>query len=60
MGSGILNNSQAAVIDISGNVWVSNYGGPNNTVLVEIVGAAVPVVNPLSAGVANATVGKEP
>ena len=34
-------------IDISGNVWIANYG---NTNLVEVIGLAAPTAGPLSAG----------
>jgi hypothetical protein len=45
-----------AVIDGSGNVWVTNYANA----LDEIVGVAVPVVTPLSVGVKNNTLGTRP
>lgn len=44
-------------IDASGNVW---YNTSNQSVLVELVGAASPVVTPLSSGVANTTLGTNP
>lgn len=43
-------------VDPSGNVWVSDQGGT----LVEFVGAAVPVVTPLSVGLKNHTQGSLP
>jgi hypothetical protein len=42
-------------IDGSGNVWVTNSGG-----LTEIIGAATPVVTPLSVGVKNNTLATRP
>ena len=42
----VLNNPSFLAIDASGDVWVSNYG--NNSV-TELIGAATPVVTPLSA-----------
>lgn len=44
-------------IDGSGNVWVADNGGPDT---IEFVGAAVPVVTPLAAGIANNTLGTRP
>jgi sugar lactone lactonase YvrE len=44
-------------IDGSGNVW---YSSSSNAALYELVGAAIPVVTPTSAGVTNATIGTEP
>ena len=44
-------------IDGSGNVWVADNGGLD---MIEFVGAAVPVVTPLAAGVANKTLGTRP
>ena len=43
---GVLSNPSFLAIDASGDVWVANYG--NNTV-TELIGAATPVVTPLSA-----------
>jgi hypothetical protein len=42
-----LYGAQAAAIDGSGDIWVAN--GGNNTV-TEIIGAAVPVITPIAAG----------
>jgi hypothetical protein len=42
-----LDGAQAAAIDGSGDIWVAN--GGNNTV-TEIIGAAVPVITPICAG----------
>ncbi len=44
-------------IDISGNVWISN--GTSNTV-TRILGAAAPVVSPISVGVGSNTQGTQP
>ena len=44
-------------VDASGNVW---YNTSNQNVLVELVGAASPVVTPLSSGVVNTTLGTNP
>ena len=44
-------------IDPSGNVWLCDQGGPD---IIEFVGAAVPVVTPIAAGVANNTLGTRP
>jgi sugar lactone lactonase YvrE len=46
---------QTIAIDGSGNVWTKS-----GTVVSEMVGAATPVVTPLSAGVANNTLGTRP
>lgn len=46
-------------VDGSGNVWVSNNGSGSNSI-TEIVGAAVPVVTPLSVAVKNNTLGTQP
>jgi len=40
-------------------VWVTSYGLASSNV-TEIVGAAVPVVTPLSVAVANGTIGTRP
>jgi hypothetical protein len=51
-------------VDSSGNVWVPNafvpvtYANGNN--IVEFVGAAVPVVTPISLAVKNGTIGARP
>lgn len=45
-------------IDLSGNVWVSDY---NTIYLTELVGAATPVLTPIvAAGIANGTLGEAP
>ena len=46
-------------VDGSGNVWVSNNGSSSNSI-TEIVGAAAPVVTPLSVAVKNNTLGTRP
>jgi hypothetical protein len=43
-------------VDGSGNVWVVMAG----TNVIEVVGAATPVVTPLSVGVKNGTLGSRP
>ena len=57
--------SRGIAIDGSGNVWVTNLLGLQNTNgsafgVTELVGAAVPAVTPLSVGVKNNTLGKTP
>jgi streptogramin lyase len=50
-------------IDGSGNVWVGNSGEFVNCVgygVTEFLGAAVPVVTPIAAGVVNGTLGTRP
>ncbi|HEY5330324.1 MAG TPA: hypothetical protein VIJ79_10600 [Acidobacteriaceae bacterium] len=47
-------------IDPSGNVWVTNTASTFPNWITEIVGAAVPVVTPLSAAAANNTFGTKP
>lgn len=57
----VLLDPTGIAIDGSGNVWVVNptfEGTPDN--VVEFVGAAVPVVTPLAAGVKNGTLGTTP
>ena len=43
-------------VDGSGNVWIALYSGT----VVQFVGAASPVVTPLSVGVKNGTLGTRP
>jgi hypothetical protein len=48
-------------IDPSGNVWITNYTNSNtNGALTEIVGAAAPVVTPLSAAASGNKLGQKP
>ncbi|WP_158787331.1 hypothetical protein [Granulicella sp. L46] len=54
---GILNDPLNLAIDPSGNIWVTNYGGSK---VVEIIGAAAPVVTPLSTSANNGTLGQLP
>jgi len=51
---------RGCAIDPSGNVWVSSTNSTSNTQMTEIVGAAVPVVTPISAQLANGTVATKP
>jgi hypothetical protein len=49
-------------IDPSGNLWITNYDGttPANSSVVEIVGAAAPVVTPLSVAAGTSKFGVKP
>jgi hypothetical protein len=49
-------------IDPSGNLWITNYDGttPANSSVVEIVGAAAPVVTPLSVAAGTGKFGVKP
>jgi hypothetical protein len=49
-------NPTGIAIDGSGNIWVSN----GAAFVTEFVGAAVPVVTPIAAGVKNNTIGTRP
>jgi streptogramin lyase len=53
----ILDGSLNLAIDPSGNVWVTNYTGGG---IVELVGAAAPVVTPLSVAAGNKQLGQKP
>ncbi len=53
----LLNDSLNVAIDPSGNVWITNYLG---SAVVELVGAAAPVVTPLSVAAGNNTLGQKP
>jgi hypothetical protein len=53
----LLNDSLNVAIDPSGNVWVTNYIGNS---VVELVGAAAPVVTPLSAAAGTNMLGTVP
>jgi hypothetical protein len=59
---GNLNSPGAIAIDGSGDVWATNtYTNSNNVSTVsELIGAAAPVVTPLSAGVKNNQLGTRP
>ncbi|MDP9051059.1 MAG: NHL repeat-containing protein [Acidobacteriota bacterium] len=54
----------AVAIDGSGNVWIGNLSGTGAAAatgsITELVGAATPVVTPLSTGVKNNTLGTRP
>jgi hypothetical protein len=54
---GLLDDPLNLAIDPSGNIWVTNYGGSK---IVEILGAAAPVVTPLSTSANNGTLGQLP
>ena len=47
-------------IDPSGNVWTSSTASTTNTIITEIVGAAVPVITPISAQIAGGTFATKP
>ncbi len=53
--TGDQNEFDSIVVDSSGNIWT-----PNNNSVDEIIGAATPVVTPLSVGVKNNTLGTRP
>jgi streptogramin lyase len=55
-GGGIANPYQIA-IDGSGNLWSANF---DNNSVTELIGAATPVVTPLSVGAKNNTLGTRP
>jgi hypothetical protein len=52
-----LNYPRYLSLDISGDVWFSNYGGAS---VEELIGAAAPVVRPKALAVANGTIGTRP
>jgi len=54
---GTINGPNAVTVDGSGNVWIAN---SNDISVTELVGAAVPVVTPLAAGVSNNKLGSRP
>ena len=62
--SSTLGGPNDVAIDSSGNVWAANAYVPvtfaNGTNVVEFVGAAVPVVTPISVAVKNGTIGARP
>jgi hypothetical protein len=51
------NGTRGAQVDSSGNVWVTEY---SNGTLIELVGAATPVVTPISRGVKTGKLGTRP
>jgi hypothetical protein len=55
--SPILNGPLNVAIDPSGNVWITNYAGGG---FVELVGAAAPVVTPLSVAAGTSKLGAKP
>lgn len=56
-----IHGPQALAIDPSGNVWMAgSYDDNFNTVITETIGAAAPVVTPISLGVKNHTLGTRP
>lgn len=61
---GSIDLPDAIAIDGSGNVWIANLSGTgaaqNNGSITELIGAATPVVAPLSLGVANNALGVRP
>lgn len=50
----------SAGVDGSGNVWIANVSSINGTSVAEFIGAGVPVVTPLAAGVKNNMIGMRP
>lgn len=61
-GSAFLMNPYRLAIDASGNVWVANVGTrvAGSGVVTQIVGAAAPVVTPLSVAVQRGLLGQRP
>jgi hypothetical protein len=53
-----LGTVRSLAIDPSGNVWAASNGTAQS--IVEVVGAAVPVVTPLSIAIKNSTLGTKP
>jgi len=54
---GLINGPQAIAVDGSGNVWIAN---SDDISVTEFIGASVPVVTPIAAGVKNNTLGARP
>ncbi len=61
-GSAFLTNPYKLAIDGAGNIWVANLGTSvaGSGVITQFVGAAAPVVTPLSVAVKNGTVAQRP
>jgi streptogramin lyase len=61
---GTIDLPNSIAIDSSGNVWITNLAGSGAAAstgsVTELVGAAIPVVTPLAAGVKNGTLGAKP
>jgi hypothetical protein len=55
--AGALNYPRYLSIDISGNVWFSNYSGAS---VEEMIGLGAPVVRPKALAVKNNTIGARP
>jgi hypothetical protein len=58
--SAIMGDPLNLAIDPSGNIWVTNYNSGGNSSVTEIVGAAAPVVTPLSVAAGTSTLGQKP
>jgi DNA-binding beta-propeller fold protein YncE len=54
---GILNDPLNIAVDLSGNLWITNYGGDQ---IVEMVGGGAPVVTPLSVASTSGKLGSKP
>jgi len=54
---GFLNDPLNLAIDISGNIWITNYGGDQ---IVEMVGGGAPVVTPFSVASTHQKLGVKP
>jgi hypothetical protein len=50
-------SAESVAIDPSGDIWVTNYGGSK---IVEVIGAAAPMVTPLSTAANAGTLGTLP
>jgi len=61
-----INIGRGIAVDLSGNVWVTSYsaatpfGGTAGANVTEIIGAAVPVVNPIATALLNGKMGTRP